>query len=95
MNLRMAIDTGRIREMASPMTFRTQVLDITTDQEESIRRPVGLMTDHAPLHLLGLVFKDPGASLFWMAFEAGLIFCTDACLSQACPFSAPVGSMAV
>ncbi len=30
-NLSVAIDTGRIREMASPMTFRTQVLDVTTD----------------------------------------------------------------
>ena len=95
MNLRMAIDTGRVREMAPSMTFRTQVLNLTTDQEKSIGRPMRLMTDHAPFHLLGLMFKDPGASLFWMAFEAGLIFCGDACLSQACPFSGSVGGVTV
>ena len=56
---------------------------------------MGLMTDHTPLYLLGLVFIYPGASLFWMALEAGLIFCDEACLSEACPFAGPVGGVTV
>ena len=53
------------------------------------------MTDHTPLYLLGLMFINPGASFFWMALKAGLVFCDEACLSQAGPFSSPMRGMAV
>ena len=95
MYLRVAIDAGLIRKMASPMAFRTQVLDIATDQKESVRRSMGLVTNHAPFDLLGEVLINPGSSLLRMAFEAGLIFGIDAGPSKACPFAGPVGAMAI
>jgi len=91
----MAIDTGRIREMASPMTFRTQVLGVTADQKESVGRSMGHMTGAASFNLLGEVFINPGASLLRMAFKTSLIFGNDARLPQAGPFTGSVRGMAV
>ena len=91
----MTINTGLIREMAPPVAFRTQVLDVAADQEKSIRRSMRFVTGQTPFNLLGEMLIDPRPFLFGMAFKTGLVFGIDARPPEAGPLAGPVGAMAV
>jgi len=53
------------------------------------------MTAAASFYFLGKVLINPGSPLFRMAFEAGFVFCNGAGLTQAGPFTCPMGAVAV
>ena len=53
------------------------------------------MTAAASFYFLGKVFINPGAPLFRMAFEAGFVFCNGAGLTQAGPFTRPMGGVTI
>jgi hypothetical protein len=94
-NLSVTIDAGGIREMAPPVALRTQGLDVTAIEQEAIGRSVGRMTAAAPFNFLGKMFVNPGSTLFRVAFETGFFFCNDIGLTQAGPFTCPMGAVAI
>jgi hypothetical protein len=90
----MTICAGEVREMRLTMALQTERSRVGADQEESILRSVGRMANVAPFKLLGLMFKDPGASLLRVTFVAdvGIKFIH---LSQARSCSTSMRCMAV
>lgn len=75
MDLGVARNTGDLWlvKVTHTMTFHTEGSGIAANQQELIRRSMGEVTDAASFHLDGLVFKNPGPSLFRMAFEADIV----------------------
>jgi len=95
MDLSVAIDTDRVREVASPMTFGAQVPRITADEHKSIDGSMGLVTDGASFHLLREMLVDPRPTLFRMTFKAGFLLGIEVGLTQARPLARSVRTVAV
>jgi hypothetical protein len=94
MDLIVAIDTRKFREMNLAVTFDTKGPDVVADQKESIRRSVGRVANVTSFELLYSMLKDPWASFLRMAFIAD-IRVKFVHFSQAGAVPASVGCMTV
>ena len=80
--------------MGLTVTFQTKGSCVAADQKEFIQRSMGIMANVTPFKLLCPMFKNPGTSLFRVAFEAdvGVKFID---FSQTRSCLTPMGCMAV
>ena len=70
MNLSVTIDTGKIWEMGLAVTFHTKGSCVAANQKKFIRRSMGIMANITSFEFLCPMFKNPGTSLFRVAFIA-------------------------
>ena len=91
----MAIDTGNSWIMDGAMAFRTEHVDVRAHQEETIRRPMGNVADGASFGFHGQVFINKGPAFLRVALEARFVLNRRAGPSQACPFTASMGGVAI